>query len=52
MGLIDSEYEFVCLIFGCEFNYIEIGFFFVMWLEYCSYKNFKLVFWKFFIEGK
>lgn len=44
MGLIDEEFVMVEKILGCLLNYIEIGLFFVMWFEYCSYKNLKLVF--------
>lgn len=33
----------ICEIFGCIFNFIEIVVYFVMWLEYCFYKN--LIYW-------
>jgi len=41
-GITPEEYERIRSILGRDPNFTELGIFFVMWSEHCSYKNSKL----------
>lgn len=39
LGLLETEYEKICVILGRSPNFTELSIFSVMWSEHCSYKN-------------
>jgi phosphoribosylformylglycinamidine synthase II len=39
LGLLEEEFDRICLILGRTPNFTELSIFSVMWSEHCSYKN-------------